>query len=45
MLNEDILMVWVEPWAVPAMLTGDKIIDVARDRAINTDLFTLGQSR
>ncbi|MHC5732021.1 MAG: hypothetical protein ACYTXY_49750, partial [Nostoc sp.] len=33
-------MVWVEPWTVPAMLTGDKTIDAVRVKAINTELFT-----
>ncbi|MBD2739200.1 MULTISPECIES: hypothetical protein [Nostoc] len=32
-------MAWVEPWTVPAMLTGNKV-DANRLRAINTDLFT-----
>jgi len=39
-LNEDILMAWVEPWAVPPMLTGDRAIDAVRVRVINTELFT-----
>lgn len=35
-------MAGVEPWTVPAMLTGDKTIDAVRVRAINTELFTSG---
>ncbi|WP_292805543.1 hypothetical protein [Nostoc sp. NMS7] len=35
-------MVWVEPWTVPAMLTGDMTIDAVRVKAINTELFTSG---
>ncbi|WP_251958595.1 hypothetical protein [Nostoc commune] len=34
-------MAWVEPWTLPAMLSGDTAVNVNRVRAINNELFIL----